>query len=272
MLLPFLIPLLLLPFSTSTAPPLQYLFTNPPTRSQHAQRIPSIHESAIQSRRILRLSSIATLSTVFPSTSNNGGRPSETDGSPIGLMDYYASCMPSPSDPTILAINIATAFRNAAAGSNVTLSLRYHAPYHHPPSDDIYEYSPANLPRFSLMGNVVPISQEQVEKYDVSECFFNQHEDATAWKPGNGIHHSYWARLVVEEVYWIGGFGDRAYIGWIPIEEWRGVTEEEIDEYRLVGEEGYVKKECCEDYDSNNEEIQTKGIKGQYQQILGADW
>ena len=262
----------LLPFSTSTVPPSQYLFSNPPAQSSHAQRIPSIHESAIQARRILRLSSIATLSTVFPSTSGNGKRPSETDGSPVGLMDYYASCLPSPSDPTILAIDIATAFRNAAAGSNVTLSLRYHASYHHPPSDDIYEYSPANLPRFSLIGNVEPLSEEQVQNYNISECFFKQHSDATAWRPGNDIHHSYWARLVVEEVYWLGGFGDRAYIGWIPIEEWKGVTEKEIDECRLIGEEGYKKKEYHDGLDHAHEQIWAEEFNGQHQQILGADW
>lgn len=44
---------------------------------------------------------------------------------------------------------------------------------------------------------------------------------------------------MVEEFYWFGGFGDRAYIGWIPIEEWRGVTEEEVANARLVGEKGY---------------------------------
>lgn len=43
-------------------------------------------------------------------------------------------------------------------------------------------------------------------------------------------------RLVVEEVYWIGGFGDRAYIGWIPKDEWNGVTKEEIESIRLPGE------------------------------------
>ena len=262
-----LTPLLaLLPFTTSAIPSPQYLFTNPSSQSPYSTRIPTVHESAIQARRILKLSSIATLSTIFPSTSGDGRRPQETDGNPIGLMDYYASCSPTPSDPTILAIDIATAFRNAAAGSNVTLSLRYHAPYHHPPSDDIYEYSPANLPRFSLLGNVEPISQEEVERYNISGCFFGRHNEATAWKPGNEIHHTYWARLVVREVYWLGGFGDRAYIGWIPLEEWRGVTEEEVEECKLVGEEGYRKKEV-------GELVGAEGIIEQQQQrVLAADW
>merc|ERR1719355_79959 len=41
---------------------------------------------------------------------------------PIGLMDYLADCEPT-GNPTILAINIATSFKNVAAGSNISLSL-----------------------------------------------------------------------------------------------------------------------------------------------------
>ena len=58
---------------------------------------------------------------------------------------------------------------------------------------------------------------------------------------------------MVEEFYWFGGFGDRAYIGWIPIEEWRGVTEEEVAIARLVGEKGYK---------GDGQEFVTKGDKG----------
>lgn len=47
--------------------------------------------------------------------------------------------------------------------------------------------------------------------------------------------------MVVREVYWIGGFGDRAYIGWIPEAEWSGVSEDEVAKARLVGEDGYEK-------------------------------
>ena len=227
----------LLPFVTSfhyNAP--QHVFSNPPSSSAYSLRIPTVHESAIQARRILHLSSVATLSTVFPSSSALENRPADLAGVPIGLMDYYASCFPQPSHPTILAIGIATSFRNTAAGSNMTLSLRYHPPEDRPPSDDIYTYSPANLPRFSLVGHIEAISEMEVDKYNVSRCFLEQHPDAEAWLPGNRIHESWWTRLVVDEVYWIGGFGDRAYIGWIPVEEWHNVSTEDVEKCRLVGE------------------------------------
>ena len=232
------------------APPPQHILSNP---TSSTFRIPAVHESAILARRILNLSSIATLSTVFPlqevlsqqtpcgddAISPLWGQPDDLSGAPIGLMDYYASCFPEPYAPTILAISIATTFRNMRAGSNVTLSLRWHPPATAPPSDDIYTYSPANMPRFSLVGYIEPVPAAAVESHMVESCFLDKHPDAEAWRPGNMIHESWWARLVVKDVYWIGGFGDRAYIGWIPAEEWRVVNETEVERARLVGEKGY---------------------------------
>ncbi|KAI9721303.1 MAG: hypothetical protein M1812_002465 [Candelaria pacifica] len=224
------------------------IFSNTPTLSDY--HIPTIHESAIQARRVLHLESIGTLSTVFPTADGihpQENRPSGLGGAPIGttetrmyldlelicsytgLMDYYADCEPDTGNPTILAISIATSFKNVAAGSNITLSLRWH-----PPGDRYY--SAANLPRFSLMGYLEAMSQDDVEKHNVAGCFTRYHHDARAWLPGNQIHESHFVRLVVREVYWIGGFGDRAFIGWIPVENWKNVTRTEVDNMRLPGE------------------------------------
>jgi hypothetical protein len=163
-------------------------------------------------------------------------------------MDYLADCE-STGNPTILAINIATSFKNVAAGSNISLSLQWTPPY--PPSERItfsplfgkdkkgkeaVPYSAANLPRFSLLGYLEKIEETEVEGLELGKCFTETHPDARYWLPGNKIHSSEWVRLVVQEVYWIGGFGDRAYIGWIPVEEWRGVTKEEWEGVRLPGE------------------------------------
>jgi hypothetical protein len=158
-------------------------------------------------------------------------------------MDYYAACWPRPFDPTILAIGIATSFKNAATGSNVTLSLRYHPPTDRPPAKSIYTYSPANLPRFSLMGYLEAIPEADASVYNVSGCFLERHRDARPWLPANRIHESWWSRLVVTEVYWIGGFGDRNFIGWISLAEWRGVTQAEVEACRLVGEKGWKEGE-----------------------------
>ncbi|KAF2237806.1 hypothetical protein EV356DRAFT_509691 [Viridothelium virens] len=224
-----------------TLPHFQTIFSYPsPGASLYdsGYDIPSVHESAVQARRILHLENIGTLSTIFPSSSSRSdstafeNRPSDVGGTPIGLMDYFGDCEPSTGNPTILAIDIATSFKNAAAGSNITLSLRWH-----PPDAHARKYSTANLPRYSLVGYLEDIKDQEVKEQGLVGCFTKYHPDARGWLPGNKIHESHWVRLVVQEVYWIGGFGDRAYIGWIPVEEWRNVTRGEVEECRLPGEQ-----------------------------------
>lgn len=242
-------------------------------------RIPSSYESAVMGRRILALSKLATLSTVFPGSQSSTNdddslgaswerRPSGLDGLPIGLMDYVADCE-DEGNPTILAIKIATTFKNVRAGSNLTLSMRWKPPYppakrisffsrlsvylpdflggtspyeRSPEQDEMFStpdtvpYSAANLPRFSLVGYLESIDPDPVAALKLATCFTSKHHDAKYWLPGNAIHEAEWARLIVTHVYWIGGFGDRAYIGWIPIEEWRNVTHQEWTDIKLPGE------------------------------------
>jgi hypothetical protein len=228
-----------------------------------AYKIPTSRESAIMGRRILAKTKLGTLSTVFPdsSPSSREHRPEGLGGVPIGLMDYVAECENS-GNPTILAISIATSFKNEKAGSNISLAMRWIPPY--PPvrrmgwqqqamapfrrlldrflggdyttQPDPVSYSAANLPRFSLFGYTEDIHPNATENIRLLACFVSHHPDSKYWTPGNRIHESRWARLVVTHVYWIGGFGDRAYIGWIPIEEWNSVTREEWSSIRLMGE------------------------------------
>ncbi|KHN98756.1 FMN-binding split barrel-related protein [Metarhizium album ARSEF 1941] len=232
--------------------------------SVESRRIPSSYESAVMGRRILALTKLGTLSTVFPQTSAHEQRPGGMQGQPVGLMDYVADCE-DEGNPTILALRIGTTFMNVAAGSNITLSMRWTPPYppakrmsllsrlaayvpflsRHCPYDserthsdlpDTVPYSAANLPRFSLFGYLEKIEADDDKAKDLAVCYTAKHRDARYWLPGNHIHQSEWARLVVTHVYWIGGFGDRAYIGWIPVEEWKHVTKEDWEAIELPGE------------------------------------
>ena len=189
-------------------------------------------------------------------------------------MDYVADCE-DEGNPTILAINIATSFVNVRAGSNISFSqswtpryppdkriksssssspswksfldwLRGRGKHHHDDGDDGDDgeeedpvpYSAANLPRFSLLGYLEKIDTDAdaAAAADLASCFVDAHPDAKYWLPGNPIHESEWVRLVVTQVYWIGGFGDRAYIGWIDAADWHNVTREEWEAVELPGE------------------------------------
>ena len=222
-------------------------------------------------RRILALSPLGTLATIFPdddkTISPQENRPPGVAGMPHGLMEYISDCEGDSGNPTLLAITIETSFKNIAAGSNVSLAVQWTPP--HPPAKrikaasftqklrslfdlsedgdgddqtfDPVPYSAANLPRFSILGHVERITGgDDLRKgqpgAELASCFVKSHPDARYWLPGNRIHDAHFVRLVVDQVYWVGGFGDRAFIGWIPVEEWNKVTREEWEDIRLPGE------------------------------------
>ena len=237
--------------ATATQEPLA-VFDN----SDQVSRIPTSRESAVMGRRILGRSKLATLATVYPDGSGSSRMPPGMEGVPVSLMDYIADCE-DDGNPTILAIKIGTSFRNARAGSNMTISLRWTPPYR--PAKrisilsrlaayvpflsngaeipDTVPYSAANLPRFALFGALEPIEADSAQSADaLASCYVKTHPDAKYWLPGNAIHESEWVRFVVSSIYWVGGFGDRAYLGWIPVEEWKSVTRDEWEAIRLPGE------------------------------------
>jgi len=232
--LPTLLSLLPLLISTTLAHPLQ-------TSQQAAlafeasidasTRIPTPHESAVLARRLLALSSLGVLSTIFPAhPSALENRPVSVAQTPIGLPDYFADCE-SAGDPTILSLDVSTSTKNAVAGSNVSLAVSW---WDHVPAT----WSYASLPRLSVVGHIEDMTDKEVGDVGVEECFLQQHGDARLWLPGSesSPHTGRWTRLRVEEVYWVGGFGDVAYIGWLNPEDFKNVTKEEWSKVRLPGE------------------------------------
>ncbi|KAF8423822.1 pyridoxamine 5'-phosphate oxidase-domain-containing protein [Tirmania nivea] len=219
-----------------------------PVSTPSPYRIPTVEEAAYSARLLLLTETLATLSTIYPApidSSKPYQPPPELAGYPVGLIDYYADCsspftsttsfssksLPppataTPGNPTLLSLRIATSFKNVAAGSPISLSIHKVTP----------RRSAASQPRLALMGKLKPVTASAAEQ--VLKCFTKRHPDARWWTPGNKIHESEWVEMDVEGVYWIGGFGDRAYIGWIPVETWRGVVLKEEDVWRAWEERG----------------------------------
>jgi hypothetical protein len=80
------------------------------------------------------------------------------------------------------------------------------------------------------------VSQERLEDGKIQACFLRAHPDSILWQPGNDIHESHYVQLVTEHLYWFGGFGDRARIGWLPIETFKDLSMEEVMKTKLPGE------------------------------------
>lgn len=258
-------------FLTNFPPPSEFLpnpiqNTDPsdvvlPAQHSHAEltTYPSRFDSALMARRLLALSKTGVASTVFPDPlPPNSHAPPSVAGISIPLIEYLADCdefLPSSNggdgNPTFLALYVGTTFRNTAAGSNISLSIDWWD--HLDDTKPIYPgfpLSPAGLPRVTLMGYVEPFpTPVTADTADALEkCFFDAHPDAEAWSPSNkdSPHASYWARMIVTQAYWVGGFGDVQRIGWMNMTEWKGIRRESSlpgigdgrgwDDIRLPGE------------------------------------
>ncbi|KAE8144306.1 pyridoxamine 5'-phosphate oxidase-domain-containing protein [Aspergillus avenaceus] len=211
------------------------------TENAEAQRAPSWFTSTLMARRLLALSTTGVASTIFPQDPPENARtPPEVAGQSISLKEYISDCdaaLPADiseggnGDPTFLALHVATTFRNTAAGSNISLSLDW---WDHlndtEPLFPGFPLSPAGLPRVTLFGHIeefpAPLSRETESA--LQACYLDAHPDARVWLPGrpHSPHASFWARMVVTQVYWIGGFGGFQQIGWMNVSEWKGVRRE----------------------------------------------
>ncbi|KAK9324461.1 pyridoxamine 5'-phosphate oxidase-domain-containing protein [Lipomyces orientalis] len=170
---------------------------------------PTMDEAAVQVRKLVYKESLADLNTVF--------QDGDLAGSAIGLLEYYADC-DTDGSLTLLMVEVGYTFKNWKAGSPVSLSIRYTPPFGH-------SVSPASEPRASLKGSLSFIPEDDEEAIKRAEyCFLGRHIDAKAWLPGNEVHKTAFMKFDVESVYWLGGFGNVAYIGDIPIDLYKNVT------------------------------------------------
>lgn len=65
----------------------------------------------------------------------------------------------------------------------------------------------------SLIGTLKKVDADSDEAKELTKCFLRRHHDAKWWLPGNKIHESFWVKLKVDKIYWIGGFGNVQQIG-----------------------------------------------------------
>lgn len=217
--------------------------------AKSALRRPSWFDSVLLARRLLAKSSVGIASTVYQHSDSSSAaanayhapQPAGLQGVSISLPEYIADCSEIDSDknngnPILLGLYVSTTFQNIAKGSNISLSIDWWS--HLKDTNPLYPGFPlseAGLPRISLLGYVERLdlsAASSTKKQGLEECFFATHPDAKVWAPGNpdSPHSGFWARMVVTQVYWIGGFGDLQQIGWMNITDWRGIGRYESDE------------------------------------------
>ncbi|KAI0630380.1 pyridoxamine 5'-phosphate oxidase-domain-containing protein [Trametes polyzona] len=143
------------------------------------------------------------MATVYP------GDHTTLAGEPFALQEYYASCHANGS-LTLLFLPISRHSQNVlqspAHAASITIASD-------PPA--------ARRPRVALIGNVTvfPVLEHTPDLAAIQACYIAQHPDARWWLPGpREPHVAYWARFDPHTVYFVGGFGDEHYIGYVPLE------------------------------------------------------
>ncbi|RXK41517.1 hypothetical protein M231_01225 [Tremella mesenterica] len=75
--------------------------------------------------------------------------------------------------------------------------------------------------RVAFIGNMTLLPDLMYEeRKQLTKCYLSYHPDAKRWLPDakDPPHLAMWARLDVEDIYYVGGFGDSHYIGFIPVD------------------------------------------------------
>ncbi|KAL7412024.1 pyridoxamine 5'-phosphate oxidase-domain-containing protein [Mrakia frigida] len=163
-------------------------------------------EAASSARRMVIDQSTGTLGTVFPASA-----PLGLEGRPFSLMEYQAPHPKIPSSILYLLMPISTSVKNILGNegkATVTLANKE---------------GTASKERVALIGTVTPEHNLTIaDAASYTAQYLKYHPDAAGWLPTSthSPHASFWATFTPEEIYYVGGFGDTHYIGWIERELW----------------------------------------------------
>ncbi|KAI0081231.1 hypothetical protein K474DRAFT_1656712 [Panus rudis PR-1116 ss-1] len=136
-------------------------------------------------------------------------------GLPFSLQEYYASCHQNGS-LTLLFLPISRHSQNILQSPTHAASISVGS-----------EHPTASRPRVAFMGNVTVFRSlnDTPNKEEIQSCYLEKHPDARWWLPGpKEPHIAYWARFDPHTIYYVGGFGNLHYIGYIPLDVYQNAT------------------------------------------------
>ncbi|ANZ74509.1 BA75_01091T0 [Komagataella pastoris] len=199
---------------------------SPLSRSYH-----DVKTAASVARTLVHRESLTQLNSIYQS--------GELQGVPVSFVEYYADCF-NDGNPLMLLVDISTSQKNIAQGSPYSLSIKVGD---HQLADKKVNgkypgetfKSTAGSPRVSITGKLHDVTEQVSHNISLTKCFVERHHDSLFWIPGKEVaHSSKWWKFDVESVYFVGGFGNMAYIGEIPLEEYLSAS--------LLDEEEYLQK------------------------------
>lgn len=177
--------------------------------------LPTEKEAASIARTLVNRESLTNVNTIKT--------VQKLDGSvrkiPVSSMEYYVDC-DNDGNPYWLVVDMSSAFQNIIKGSAYSLTIRTGD---HPQQDKVdtkypgaIESSPAGSPRINLFGRLQNVTFDNpIDELKLAACFVERHPDSKFWLPTGPVsaHISHWTKFIVEDAYFLGGFGSLAYIG-----------------------------------------------------------
>ncbi|CAR26283.1 hypothetical protein ZYGR_0H00920 [Zygosaccharomyces rouxii] len=149
------------------------------------------------------------------------------DGTPVSFIEYYISSDSCPDlqevsnngNPILFLSTMSTSYKNWYQRGSMSLAVERYGKRR-------FENA-FNQPRANLYGHLRNLTLSDEDQDKLIRCFIRKHPDAHRWLPGDKhpiIHDTIWVEFDVESLYFIGGFGDRSYIGTLTGDEYhRGI-------------------------------------------------
>lgn len=202
--------------------------------------IPQVQEAARVARSLVQRESLGNLALI------------DNFGDAISFSEYYVDIYKNGS-PYLIILKISSVnqiLKNMDV-KKVGFSIRTGD---HQPQENVdlhypggLAYSTAGSPRVVIKGELKYILDvDRQEEIKMEKEFIKRHRDAKFWLPSSKItaHKGNWAKLEINSIYFIGGFGDRAYIGNIPVDMYHDAipySDEEFRNYFAECEEKSIK-------------------------------
>ncbi|EPQ26957.1 uncharacterized protein PFL1_05592 [Pseudozyma flocculosa PF-1] len=182
---------------------------------------------------------VATLSTRYADDVGDAFLRGQTISGP----EYYAPCFAN-GDLLFLGLKVSQTWRNVltSPSKNATVAIasntdpavpdRRHSSHDDPshpqwdPKRPSWRRGMPSKGRATFFGHFELLDETSTapgtDRDDLSRCFLSHHRDASHWAPGakESPHVPFWARFVVGRIYWVGGFGDEHFIGWLSRDLW----------------------------------------------------
>jgi len=157
-----------------------------------------LDECGLSARQLVNLATFGALTTVLTKTTE-GGLP--MNAFPFSSVASYADTNPSTGRPILLLTDVERNVIDWSVDSRCSLSIQQ------PPTKDS---EAVELARVTLMGTMIKIPTNEIPA--ARKQYLAIHPKANEWVDLGNFRFYYFN---VSDLYWVGGFGDAHYLGWV---------------------------------------------------------